>query len=130
MLGLAGAFALTRVLSRVLYGVGASDAVIFAAGALVLGLTGLAASYFPARRATRVPAVDAAWLYPLLEQADALLVRACADWSCPSGQSVRLVFSASVPGLPQPSSGARPAPPGLEDSYVWLMKSAGTATEV
>jgi putative ABC transport system permease protein len=52
--GLAGALALTRVLSRALFAVGATDAGIFTIGALVLLSTALAASYFPARRATRL----------------------------------------------------------------------------
>ncbi len=52
--GLAGALALTRVLSRALFAVGATDAGIFTAGTLVLLCAALAASYFPARRATRL----------------------------------------------------------------------------
>ncbi len=55
--GLTGALALTRVLSRALFAVGATDVSIFTAGALVLLCTALAASYFPARRATRLEPV-------------------------------------------------------------------------
>ena len=53
-LGLAGALALTRVLTSVLFGVGATDPSTFVAVALLLGLVALAACWIPARRATRV----------------------------------------------------------------------------
>jgi len=52
--GLAGALLLTRLLRTFLFGVGTSDPVTFAAVAVILTLVGAAASYFPARRATRV----------------------------------------------------------------------------
>jgi putative ABC transport system permease protein len=58
-IGLLGAFALTRVLSTLLYGIGATDPVTFGAVALLLGGVALLASYFPARRATRVSPVEA-----------------------------------------------------------------------
>ncbi|HEY9228273.1 MAG TPA: FtsX-like permease family protein, partial [Gemmatimonadaceae bacterium] len=51
-LGLAAIAA--RLLSSVFLGLSMSDAIAFAAGALVLYAAGLSASYFPARRATRV----------------------------------------------------------------------------
>ena len=54
VIGLGGAFALTRVLSSLLYGVSATDAVTFTAPPLVLGVIALLASYFPARRAASV----------------------------------------------------------------------------
>jgi predicted permease len=53
-LGLAGAFAATRLLRGLLYGVGTSDPVTFAAITMILGAVALAASVFPARRAARV----------------------------------------------------------------------------
>jgi putative ABC transport system permease protein len=54
ILGLGGAWALSRLLSQQLYGISASDPVTYAGAALVLGLVAVAASYLPARRATMV----------------------------------------------------------------------------
>ena len=53
-IGLAGAFALTRFLSSLLFGVTARDPATFLAVALALASVALAACYIPARRATRV----------------------------------------------------------------------------
>jgi len=52
--GLAGAFALTRVLESLLFRVSATDPATFAGVAVLFLLVALAASYIPARRATRI----------------------------------------------------------------------------
>jgi putative ABC transport system permease protein len=54
ILGLAGALALTRSLSSLLYGVRPNDWTSFAAVAVVLLLVGCLAGYLPARRATKI----------------------------------------------------------------------------
>jgi len=53
-IGLAGALALTRVMSGLLFGVGSTDPSTFAGIVLLLTFVSLIACYLPARRATRV----------------------------------------------------------------------------
>ncbi|MFY9572513.1 MAG: ABC transporter permease, partial [Blastocatellia bacterium] len=52
--GLAGAFAMTRAMSGLLYGVTATDPLTYAGISLLLGAVGLAACCVPTRRATKV----------------------------------------------------------------------------
>jgi len=52
-IGLASAFAVTRLFKSLLVGVSATDGVSFAATTLLLLLVALVASYLPARRAAR-----------------------------------------------------------------------------
>jgi len=54
VIGLGGAFVLTRLMSSLLFGVSTTDAVTFVAVGVGLTIVGVAACYLPARRATRV----------------------------------------------------------------------------
>jgi putative ABC transport system permease protein len=58
-IGLAGGLILTRLLGSFLYGISASDPITFSVVALILVLVSTAASFFPARRATRVDPIVA-----------------------------------------------------------------------
>ena len=58
-LGLAAAFAITRVLSSVLYGVKATDLLTFGGVSLLLASVALFASYIPARRAASIEPMQA-----------------------------------------------------------------------
>jgi putative ABC transport system permease protein len=58
-IGAAAAFAVTRVMKGLLFGVSASDPLTFFSVALLLSLVTLLASYIPANRATRVDPIIA-----------------------------------------------------------------------
>jgi len=58
-IGLAGAFALTRLMSSLLFDVAPTDKATFAGVSLALLLIALAACYIPARRATKVDPLQA-----------------------------------------------------------------------
>jgi putative ABC transport system permease protein len=58
-IGLAGAFAASRIVKSLLFGVTTKDPLTFALAAGLLGAVGLLACYLPARRATKVDPIEA-----------------------------------------------------------------------
>jgi putative ABC transport system permease protein len=58
-IGLAGAFATSRALSGLIFGVSSTDATIFAGVSLILLAVALLACYAPVRKALRVDPIDA-----------------------------------------------------------------------
>jgi putative ABC transport system permease protein len=59
VIGLGGAWAVSRVLASLLFGIGTNDPLTFAFVAVFLGAVALTAAYLPARRATRVDPLTA-----------------------------------------------------------------------
>ncbi len=58
-IGLPAAWALARVIESILFGVKASDPLVFAGGIALMAAVALAAGYLPARRAARIDPLDA-----------------------------------------------------------------------
>jgi ABC-type antimicrobial peptide transport system permease subunit len=54
LIGLCGAFALTRLMETLLYGISPTDPLTFVVIALLLVIVSLLACWIPARRATKV----------------------------------------------------------------------------
>jgi predicted permease len=59
VLGTAGALALSRLISGMLYGVSASDPLVYGGASLIFALVALAACLIPARRAARIDPISA-----------------------------------------------------------------------
>ena len=59
LIGIAASMAITRLMSSLLFGIGATDPLTFASVAILLSLVALLASYIPARRAMRVDPIVA-----------------------------------------------------------------------
>jgi putative ABC transport system permease protein len=59
LIGLAGAFALTRVIRSLLFGVSPTDPLVFAGVSVVLLAVAVLAAFLPARRAARVDPIEA-----------------------------------------------------------------------
>jgi ABC-type antimicrobial peptide transport system permease subunit len=59
LIGLAGAFALTREMEAVVFGVNPADPATYIASSIGLLATALLATYMPARRAAEVDPVEA-----------------------------------------------------------------------
>jgi ABC-type antimicrobial peptide transport system permease subunit len=59
IIGLGAAAGLTRLMSSLLFGISPLDPMTYAAGALLLAMAAVLASYLPARRASAVDPVEA-----------------------------------------------------------------------
>jgi putative ABC transport system permease protein len=59
LVGLAGAWVMSRVLQSQLFGIGATDPITYAAGVLVLLLIAFVAAWLPAHRAAKIDPMEA-----------------------------------------------------------------------
>ncbi len=59
VIGIAGSFVITRLMSSLLFGISATDPLTFVGMALLLSLAAVLASYIPARRAMSVDPMTA-----------------------------------------------------------------------
>ena len=59
VLGTVGALALSRLISGMLYGVGANDPLIYGSASLIFALVAFAACLIPARRAPKIDPISA-----------------------------------------------------------------------
>jgi putative ABC transport system permease protein len=59
VIGIVASLAITRLVSSLLFGIGATDPLTFSSVAVLLALVALVATYIPARRAMRVDPVTA-----------------------------------------------------------------------
>jgi len=59
LIGLVGAIALSRLMTGLLFGITATDTLTFAGVSITMLLVALAASYLPARRATKIDPLEA-----------------------------------------------------------------------
>jgi ABC-type antimicrobial peptide transport system permease subunit len=59
VIGIVASLAITRLVSSLLFGIGATDPLTFSSVAVLLSLVALVATYIPARRAMRVDPVTA-----------------------------------------------------------------------
>jgi putative ABC transport system permease protein len=59
IIGLVGAIALSRLMTGLLFGITATDTLTFAGVSITMLLVALAASYLPARRATKIDPLEA-----------------------------------------------------------------------
>jgi ABC-type antimicrobial peptide transport system permease subunit len=58
-IGLGAAAGLTRLMSSLLFGIKPLDPLTYAAGAILLGIAAMLASYLPARRAAAIDPIEA-----------------------------------------------------------------------